>query len=899
MADDEQRIARLILLRLVAGGEGEALTRRRVTREELDAENDARVVDVLAALVKRRLLVVDDGTVELVHEALLQQWPRLVAWLEDDAQGRRLHRHLTLAASEWETAGRESSELYRGPRLAATLEWADADDSGTLNRVEGEFLDESRAAATREVARQRRANRRLRGLLAAALALLLAAIAGGAVALTERGTAQNRETAAIAQRLGAQALAEPRLDRSLLLAREGVNLDGSLATRSNLLAALLRAPAALAVLRGAGERILDDALSPTGRLLAARSDDGSVTLFDTRTLAPVGLRFARPGTISYCGAIVRPVRGIAFSPNGGTLAVSDADRKGSELFLLDAGTQRARTALRDRSAVIPDVAFTAAGRTLFTGEAVSCAGGAPDEVIVARRTADGHELRRSQVIGGGRLVGLADHGRSLLVTSGETRSLLLDARSLKPVRTFPISGAAAVSPSGERAAFGKDDGSVVLLGLRTGALRPMDRRAAGRVLALAFSPNGQVLATTSDDGTVSVWDVATARLRERFSGHSGSALGPLFSLDGGTLYTGSIDGSVIVWDVRGERRLGRPFRFDPVAVAGEGPHSPADNASTAVAVSPDNSLFATSPAPGHVTLWRASDQAVAAQLAGPFGYVVSLAFSHDGRLLAATGNAPNTAVWNVATRKTVKILRSPVSAGAAGVAFSPDDRLLATSGVGTPTDPALLRVYVLSTGQLIGNVVTRHNTLQDLDFSADGRLLASAGLDGKILFWNVTRRAVERTILHHNPILTIRFSPDAKTIATGDLSGNVNFWDAQSGRAVGHTLGGQNGLVGSVAYMDSGRELVTTSGDGKLRLWDLATGRLVGSPLPGSTTGGWGTSFPDGTHAISVFSDGTGVIWNLDQSAWAADACRVAHRNLTRTEWHDLLPQRRFRPVCP
>ena len=374
-------------------------------------------MNVLAALVKRRLLVVDDGTVELVHEALLQQWPRLVAWLEDDAQGRRLHRHLTLAASEWETAGRESSELYRGPRLAATLEWADADDSGTLNRVEGEFLDESRAAATREVARQRRANRRLRGLLAAALALLLAAIAGGAVASTERGTRAepgDRGNRATPRRPGTR---EPRLDRSLLLAREGVNLDGSLATRSNLLAALLRAPAALAVLRGAGERILDDALSPTGRLLAARSDDGSVTLFDTRTLAPVGLRFARPGTISYCGAIVRPVRGIAFSPNGGTLAVSDADRKLSA-FLLDAGTQRARTALRDRSAVIP----TSRSRP----PAARCSPARPSP---RRRSArrgdrraqdpDGHELRRSQVIGGGRLVGLADHGRSLLVTSGD------------------------------------------------------------------------------------------------------------------------------------------------------------------------------------------------------------------------------------------------------------------------------------------------------------------------------------------------------------------------------------------------------------------------------------------------------------------------------------------------
>ena len=84
-----------------------------------------------------------------------------------------------------------------------------------------------------------------------------------------------------------------------------------------------------------------------------------------------------------------------------------------------------------------------------------------------------------------------------------------------------------------------------------------------------------------------------------------------------------------------------------------------------------------------------------ANCAGPFGYVVSLAFSHDGRLLAATGNAPNTVVWNIATRRIVKILRSPVRAGAAGVAFSPADQLLATSGVGTPHDPALLRVYVL------------------------------------------------------------------------------------------------------------------------------------------------------------------------------------------------------------
>jgi len=111
---------------------------------------------------------------------------------------------------------------------------------------------------------------------------------------------------------------------------------------------------------------------------------------------------------------------------------------------------------------------------------------------------------------------------ALLVTSGETRTLLLDARTLRPVRTFPISGAAATSPTGDTAAFGEDEGSVTVLDLRTGTRRPMDRRATGRVLGLAFSPDGKVLATTSDDGSVSVCaagkDAAPAMYRSQLLG---------------------------------------------------------------------------------------------------------------------------------------------------------------------------------------------------------------------------------------------------------------------------------------------------------------------------------------------------------------------------------------------
>src|SRR5262249_46949697 len=120
----EQQVASRILLRLVAVGDGEALTRRRVTRTELDADHDELVTKVLDALVEKRLLVADESTVELVHEALLSDWPPFAGWLGEDVQGRALPRHLTHAAAEWDGSNRDSAELYRGARPAAALDWS-------------------------------------------------------------------------------------------------------------------------------------------------------------------------------------------------------------------------------------------------------------------------------------------------------------------------------------------------------------------------------------------------------------------------------------------------------------------------------------------------------------------------------------------------------------------------------------------------------------------------------------------------------------------------------------------------------------------------------------------------------------------------------------------------------
>ncbi len=664
-------------------------------------------------------------------------------------------------------------------------------------------------------------------------------------------------------------------------------------TRSNLLAALVRSPAALAVLHPGGERVLDDALSHDGRTLAVRADDGSVAFFDVRTLREVGERFHGSGQISYFGAIVRPVRALAFSPDDRTLAVGESTGTVAQVFLVDSRTHEARSSpTSSPNAVTADVAFAPDGRTFVTGEAVSGRFSPPDEVLVRRRAKDGAEQRRSRPIPGGRMVGFTRDGGSLLVTSGERRAVLLDARTFEEIRRFPVAGAPALSPTSDTAAFGHVDGNVVVVDLRTGVRRPMDRRATGGVEGASFSTDGTALATASDDGSVDVWDVPAGSLRRRFEGHAGAANSPVFSPDGATLYSGSSDGSVIVWDARGERALRRPFRFDPAAAAGDGPHSPAENAAKAVAVTSDNSRFATSPGPGRVTLWRASDQAVLGELRGPLSVIDSLAFSHDGRLLTATGDSRNTVVWNVATRKVVRVIGPAGEGGSLAVAISPDGRHLATAGV-----DGVLRVYDLRSGRAVGRGQVSNSWL-DLDFSPDGTRVAAASLGGDLMVWKVETQTVEHLLQHSEGFLTIRFSPDGETFAAGDLAGNAQLWETSSGQRVGHTFGGHNGPVFSVSFGPSGAQLATVSGDGNLRLWDLASGKLLGEPLPGADTAGWGIFFPDGKHLIATFSDGTGVVWNLDPEAWKKQACRVAHRNLSREEWRDLLPGRSYRHVC-
>ena len=146
MLPEDQVTTKRILLRLVSP-DGLEFTRRRVPRKQLysDEAND-RVDRVLERWTNARLLHVakghttDDDQIEVAHEALVRNWPRLVEWLEDERIVLRNRLRLSRQAEDWDVRGREDSLLLRGALLTEALQYGD------LNPLENEFIGASQAA---------------------------------------------------------------------------------------------------------------------------------------------------------------------------------------------------------------------------------------------------------------------------------------------------------------------------------------------------------------------------------------------------------------------------------------------------------------------------------------------------------------------------------------------------------------------------------------------------------------------------------------------------------------------------------------------------------------------------------------------------------------------------------
>ncbi len=228
---EEQTTAKRIFLRLVRPGEGLEFTSNRVRARVLYETGEApdRVQRVLDKLIAARLVRVTEGDVaadaqiEVAHEALVRNWPRLVTWLEEERHTLRQRQVVTDAAAQWNTGGRDPGLLYTTETSLAEALRVVSNSGIPLNEQEAEFiaasqrgqeaareaqealrrreLDQAQKLAEAERQRaddQSRAARRLRWLTVALAGLALVAVAAAVFAANSTARAVT-ESAAAAQ----------------------------------------------------------------------------------------------------------------------------------------------------------------------------------------------------------------------------------------------------------------------------------------------------------------------------------------------------------------------------------------------------------------------------------------------------------------------------------------------------------------------------------------------------------------------------------------------------------------------------------------------------------------------------------------------------------------------------
>ena len=237
-----------------------------------------------------------------------------------------------------------------------------------------------------------------------------------------------------------------------------------------------------------------------------------------------------------------------------------------------------------------------------------------------------------------------------------------------------------------------------------------------------------------------------------------------------------------------------------------------------LAFSPDGKLLAAVTSEGQIRLWRSSNGQPFLTLAGHTNAVTSVAFSPDGQTLASGSDDQTVRLWDVATGQSLKTLTGHTSI-ILSVAFSPDGRILASG-----SEDQTVRLwdvansYALDTGQPLLTLAGHTNSVWSVTFSLDGQTLVSGSGDQTVRLWDVnTGQSLKTLAGHTDSVRWVAFSPDGRILASGSEDQTVRLWDIATGQSL-KTLAGHTNWVLSVAFSPDGQTLVSGGAGHTVRL---------------------------------------------------------------------------------
>ena len=261
----------------------------------------------------------------------------------------------------------------------------------------------------------------------------------------------------------------------------------------------------------------------------------------------------------------------------------------------------------------------------------------------------------------------------------------------------------------------------------------------------------------------------------------------------------------------------------------------------------------------------------AARCTGIFGSasITALAFSPDGKILAASDNTGHTYLWNLATGSQGAILSDSGSSGAFSIAFSPDGKTLA---VGDGSGRTYL--FNAATGKPAGSLPDPGSTgVNSVTFSPDGKTLAAGDGNGHAYLWNVAtgKPIVTLGSPGSKSVMSVAFSPDGKILAVGNGNGRTYLWNAATGKPVASLPDpGSKGAI-SVAFSPDDVTMAVGDNNGDTYIWNIVTSKLI-TTLSGPVSAEINSvAFSaDGKILATGDQDGSVFLWYKNLSGIAA-----------------------------
>lgn len=876
----EQVVAREILIRLTELGEGTEDTRRHETRTALESLSP-RAAPILDRFISARLLIAQDQIVEVAHEALIREWPRLRTWLDADRERFRVLRHLSRAASDWEARGGDDADLYRGARLdLALVVLADAH----LEEAERRYLDASselahreRTAVEREARERARQNHRLRWSLALLAVVAVVALGAAALAIIQSDRAANNEAAARErtraadyQRLVSQSSDLIPTDRRLsaLLAIEALRLEDGPAAQGALLRLFEQTP-----------HLLGTVTTPSAPTAVAPADDGTMLVAD----ASAGVTFVdiESGQVVADRQQLGPkpetevstmVAARADAAAGAPIVVARADD--GSVFQIDPATHSV-----EELGPGPAGKIVAVAANPVTGEVAV----ATDDGAIERWTADGVVL--PALPAGGTPSALAylpgTTQRLLALDAGQITTWDLDAGRIE--RTTPtgtvgprlveLLGTIVVRPDARQVVvFDPATGSLAGLGADGQVRFRRDLDAVSSDVWLAYTPDGDTLYRTDVRGRITEVDQETGADLEVLGQTQVGSQVALVSLDASVLGVLSESGPAVeLWSTIGA---------SPIVTHLPGPGlAPYE-------FSPDGATLLTQHGEGTpiFDLWDPSS-GKELQKAIP---VVGASFSNDHEL-GAFFDATTAGYYDLETRTRVG---EASRIDAADVFRARNTARLSIVGYRDGS----VQIYDRSTGSLRLTIQTK-GAIQ-MSIRGDDGAVAVTSPDGQAAIYDTQTGDLLLDGLEGIVDLVFDHTGTRLYVATDD--GEIRTIDASTGQTTEPRFPTAPTPNAAVRVDCCGRWLGAVDYSGGMRLYDLETGTQIGDQLRVNVGTNWtGALDPSGRRAAVQVPTGIDV-FDLGLEAWVAGACRLAGRNLTAAEWAEYLPNNGPRKkTCP